>query len=438
VLWTDGSRFLVRADSGLPPTLPGRLAGKALSADPLEQPFDPVASPPRPPTDFNALVDEIVGEVSSSAYFQWIERLAGAEPVVVGGEDVTFATRYTRASQCRTAEQYVFEQFQAMGFTDVEYDPFNLGGIQARNVIATLPGTETPDRIYILCGHLDSTSPIPYSSAPGANDNASGTAAVLAGADILKEYFFRSTIKFIAFTGEEQGLVGSEHYAAAAQAAGDSILAVVNCDMIAFFDTQYQIDIESAVFAEWLMLTLDDATTTYTTLGTDLLYNPWGSDHVPFLQRGFPAVLAIESDYYAYPCYHETCDTADQNDAAFGAEVTRACLATIAHLAGVYDPATDVVAVGPAVGDLVVQPNPFRSATDIVFAVTEPGRVTITVHDVRGALVRTLSDRLRSVGTHGQSWDGRSGGGTPMPAGVYFVTLRADRLDEVRKVVRLQ
>lgn len=431
VLWSRGASALIQTRNG--ESLDGALREthrKRLSPGPLrwrttDGATGGEATTPLRATSFDAEISSIVAAVDSAAFNPWILDLSGANPVTVGGSPLTFTTRYTRNSQCDDAEQYVYEAFQAMGFAQVEYDTFNVQSTVARNVIATLPGTETPEDIYILCGHLDSTSPIPNSAAPGANDNASGTAAVLLGAEILRNYQFRSTIKFIAFTGEEQGLYGSEHYAAAADAAGDNILGVVNCDMISWFGSRYRVDIEGEFFADAFMQVMKDACTTYTGLGSAKVYGAWGSDHVPFLDLGIPTFLAIESDYASYPCYHQTCDTASQNKVGFGVEVTRACLATIAHSAGILTTtAVEPVAVSPSRLQLQASPNPFRTGATLRFQLDRPERVQLTIHDVSGRAVRQLEDARLGSGPQLRAWNGTATDGTPLAAGVYYVRLQ--------------
>jgi len=440
ILWSDGRNVLVQSASGLPEAEPIlHLTRQALSPVPILTASGELPAS-LPLTAFDPLVSDIVAQVDSVAYFPWIRALAGADPVLIGGQPHTFATRYSKAAECDLAEQYVYESFQAMGFTQVEYDTFTVSGYQARNVIATLPGTTTPDDIIILCGHLDSTSPQAWTLAPGANDNASGTAAVLAGADILSDYAFRSTIRFIAFTGEEQGLVGSQHYAAQAQAQGDQIRGVVNCDMIAWHGANYKVDIEGEVFADPLMQIMRSACLTFTGLTPRMLYNAWGSDHVPFLNLGFPAFLAIETDYSSYPCYHQTCDTADRNQADFGVEITRACLATVAQLAGPSAPvsAGTLAAADGSALSLAAQPNPFRGSTTVEFRVPAAGPVTLAVHDVAGRRVRTLHDGPLAAGPHRQAWDGRSDDGRLLPAGTYFVRIFTEDGVAAGKLVRLR
>ena len=92
--------------------------------------------------------------------------------------------------------------------------------------------------------------------------------------------------------------------------------------MIAWWGFRHRIDIEGELFADPFLQVMKDACTTYTGLNTKIVHGAWGSDHVPFLNRNFPAFLAIEKDWGVYPCYHQTCDTVDQNDADIGVGAT--------------------------------------------------------------------------------------------------------------------
>jgi hypothetical protein len=334
VLWQSGRDAIVASDGS--PEVESLLHHhrQALRDTPLRREATVIPVDQATATAFAPIIQDMVDQVSGDALIQDIGRLAGRYPVTIGGNPHTFTTRSTQTAQCDLAEQYVFERFQAMGFTDVVYDPFSFSGINARNVVATLPGVETPNHIIIIGGHLDSTSPQSATNAKGANDNASGTAGVLAAAQILKNYSFRSTIKFIAFTGEEQGLRGSMHYANAAAAAGALIDGVVIYDMIGWYSALHQIDIEGETAWLPIMTVMDDACAQYTTLDTQIQLFSFGSDHVPFQDVGYPAFLAIESEYDSYPCYHQTCDTTGWNLPDFTADVVRAGLATVAHLAG--------------------------------------------------------------------------------------------------------
>lgn len=105
------------------------------------------------------------------------------------------------------------------------------------NVVATLKGTQ-PDseqRVYIVSGHYDSMCSSPTDGncdAPGANDDASGTAAVLEMARVMAKYRFDATIVFMAVAGEEQGLLGAAYFAEHAKQTGMDIEAMFTNDII--------------------------------------------------------------------------------------------------------------------------------------------------------------------------------------------------------------
>ena len=147
-----------------------------------------------------------------------------------------YKTRYSyRGDRCNIASEYISQVFQNNGL-DTSYDPFLYKGWKMRNVIGEKPGTTASTDIIIICAHYDSTNggTIGWTVAPGADDNGSSVAAVLAASEILSDYDFNYTIRFIAFSGEEQGLIGSSHYSSDAWNNGDNITAVINLDMIAY------------------------------------------------------------------------------------------------------------------------------------------------------------------------------------------------------------
>jgi hypothetical protein len=80
-------------------------------------------------------------------------------------------------------------------------------------------------------------------------------------------------------------------------------------------------------------------------------------------------------------------------------------------------------------------PNPFNPSTTISFGIASPGRVTLSIYDVSGRLVRTLLDEPRSAGLYRQTWDGRNAGGATVSSGVYFYRLRAGAFSETKKMV---
>jgi hypothetical protein len=251
-------------------------------------------------------------------------------------------TRSSTTTQFDNACQYALGQFQSLGLS-ASLDPFTGSGHPLTNVVAVKTGTLYPSQIVIICGHLDSTSPNASTLAPGAEDNGSGSVGVIEAARLLASIPCEKTIYFILFAGEEQGLLGSGHFAADAAGSGLNIQAVLNMDMIAYNDPAgadlWIEGFHQGTSSVWLMNQLDLNARTYCGLTTYLYPSEgWGSDHVPFHDHGWPAVLAIENEYDTYPCYHQTCDTVDKLDAGLMRKIAGAVLITTGELAGVNTP----------------------------------------------------------------------------------------------------
>jgi hypothetical protein len=198
------------------------------------------------------------------------------------------------------------------------------------NVIATLPGTETPERVIIISGHYDSrVTDVMNSSAPapGANDDASGVAVVMELARVMAGRRYPCTIVFAAVTGEEQGLYGSTHLAESMVAAKRNVVAMITNDIVgnsrgeggirddrhirvfsAGYDpTEVPTDASrrrsAGTDADTLSRTLAraaaDAARRYVSNFTvTLVYRNdrygRGGDHSPFLQRGYAAIRMTE------------------------------------------------------------------------------------------------------------------------------------------------
>ena len=107
--------------------------------------------------------------------------------------------------------------------------------VEIVNVVATLKGTAVPERVIVVSGHYDSRATDVMdanSDAPGANDDASGSAAVIAMACAFAPYSFPATLVFMNVAAEEQGLLGAEHHAERARLEKRNIIAMVTNDII--------------------------------------------------------------------------------------------------------------------------------------------------------------------------------------------------------------
>ncbi|HUU57240.1 MAG TPA: M28 family peptidase [bacterium] len=283
------------------------------------------------------------------------------------------------------------------------------------NVEGTLRGVSHPERVVVLCGHYDSISEDPWNLAPGAEDNASGTAALLEAATALAGFEFDGTIKLVAFSGEEEGLLGSKAYVRDEHRAGSDIYAAFNMDMISYLDEPvYDVEVRYNDFSSELLSLYRDAARLY--VPGCVIYpvteGRGGSDHESFWDFGYPALLSIE---YAgkefYPWYHTTQDLSEHLTPAFGADVTRVNLAAAASLAGARG------GPGGATG-VIAYPNPARPSAGhagVNFANLPPGG-TLAVYDLAGTRVWSTA-----VGASAAAyWPLTARDGSPAASGVYL------------------
>lgn len=281
----------------------------------------------------NPIVQKIVAGVADADIDAYWQALVSNAPT---------GTRFSTVQGCRDAATYCYNVYTALK-VPVQYQSWDAGN--APNVIGTLVGATRPGDVYIVEAHLDD---LPSSGpAPGADDNASGSAAVLAAAKAISCWGVRNTVKFLNVTGEEAGLFGSDAYAADAAARGENIRAVINHDMIGWagdgLPAAENLDLNYNAPSQWLAQRFVDAAANY---GTGLSVNPilcpslTVSDHYPFWQRGWSAVCGItDNEGYCgavgnYPAYHTADDTIAANgNPAFFYKVVKTTVATLAEMA---------------------------------------------------------------------------------------------------------
>jgi hypothetical protein len=270
------------------------------------------------------VISDIVNQVSKQNLTDYIQSLQD------------FQTRYASTPNCELAGDYIYDFFIQSGI-EAERDPFMFASVYStNNIVGTLEGQVSPSQVVVICAHYDSYSNQPNALAPGADDNASGTAAVMEAARIFASQSFDFTVKFICFSAEEWGLYGSQAYAAQARLRGEDIIAVINLDMIAYTDSiPEDLDIIGNQDSEWLADRVFSTATTYTTLDIYKIINPSfnRSDHASFWDRGYSAVLGIEDADISNPYYHTTSDTIDTLNLDFITEAAKVSLATAADLA---------------------------------------------------------------------------------------------------------
>jgi hypothetical protein len=290
-----------------------------------------------PAPQVQAMIDQVDGE----PLVEYIGDLSGEWPVLIGGDPYTITTRYTYSGEpIQKSVEFVGQHLEALGL-EVEYHSWQPG--LPPNVIGEQQGETRPDDIFLLSAHLDSTaSGSPMVLAPGADDNASGVAAVLLAADILSQYEGDCTLRFALWTGEEQGRLGSQSYAERASIAGERIGGVLNLDMIGWDaiegpDIDLHANQSVAGSTELAQLFAGVVEAYDLRLVPEIVTNGSGaSDHASFWQYGYTAILGIE-DYFPSrhdfnPNYHTGQDRLDALDLQYLVEYAKAAIATFAHM----------------------------------------------------------------------------------------------------------
>ncbi|MFQ6104827.1 MAG: M28 family peptidase, partial [Candidatus Glassbacteria bacterium] len=245
----------------------------------------------------------------------------------------SFGPRVTGTPACDNAGDYIYDEFADMGL-DVRYHSWSYGGYSGNNIEATLQG-ESPssDSIFVVCGHYDSVS-----GSPGADDNGSGTAAAMVCAEVMSQYAFNHTVRFVAFSGEEQGLLGSHVYVQEAYNNGDNIVAALNADMIGYAESEYDrthVKLYHDDASYWIVDFTDNVAQEYNEyINLDVVPSgfSWGSDHVSFWDFGYDAVFYHE--WHFNPYYHSSGDVIGNMDLTYEKRVCRLIMATLAELAG--------------------------------------------------------------------------------------------------------
>ncbi|MBS4056151.1 MAG: M28 family peptidase [Bacteroidales bacterium] len=259
-----------------------------------------------------------------------------------------YGTRNAYQPASIEAQNWIAGQFEALGLS-VEIMNFSMpGGNASDNVIATMQGTVYPDE-YVICGsHYDS-----YSNsglAPGADDNASGTAAVIELARILSQYTFDRTIVFCTFSGEEYGLYGSEAYASRCADQNMDIQGYFNLDMIGYLQDGSPIhtDLIYPPSAQELADFYTDVCATYLPdflVETGVLIGG-DSDHTSFNNNGFMGIFPFEDGENYSPYIHTSNDNIgpSYNNETQAGIFAQASLASVITLANRLNPPRNLIA----------------------------------------------------------------------------------------------
>jgi hypothetical protein len=291
--------------------------------------LEPQGVPAEPDPAIQAVVDRI----DAARWFADVQTLAAWDRSSYGTTSLT------------AARDWIAAQFTSLGL-GVTLPAFQMNNaigqpITRNNVVGAWVGSTQPERWVIVGAHYDSRNAIgsQVSGTPGAEDNATGCAGVIELARALLPSKPSHSMLFICYAGEEQGLRGSTAHVQAMNASGElaNVDEVVIMDMIGYSaDTELEALYESSASHSDFLLRFGAAAATYAPeLAVITSTNPFGSDHVPYLNAGVRTALAIENDWDAYPHYHRNTDTAANigpQAQAMGAAILKTNAAVIADL----------------------------------------------------------------------------------------------------------
>lgn len=278
-----------------------------------------------------------VGAVTNASYGAQLQGLVQMVPsrfvADVGNDKVaTFLNDELKTLGFQVQEQPVHVSSAA---------PWGSNGVRNRgNVIGFLKGTDLASEVVVFGAHYDSVNwqAVKSGVAPGADDNGSGVAALLQIAKVLSEEHregkLRRSIVLTAFQAEEVGLFGSKAFVSELLKKGvfGKPVATVIADEVSFpgrpqharqaiFETKGRTPANVAMIDTFAHQAHADGALK----GFEVNYAGFGSDHIPFLEAGYPAVLLIERDnmWFADTYGHTKGDSLANTDASFGAAMTR-------------------------------------------------------------------------------------------------------------------
>lgn len=228
--------------------------------------------------------------------------------------------------------EYLYNELSTMNVT-VTYDSWEYEEKSGNNIIATHPGKQ-PDGIVIVCAHYDTLA-----ISPGADDDGSGVASVLMMAKIMSEHTFNATVKFMLFSGEEQGLLGSLSYAQKAREQEENIIGVLALDKIGYANNAEDgriIRHHADRSSDWMIEISEDISHRYNEhIDLEVARYPFdpSSDHKAFVDYGYDGSNLVEQTLNPY--YHTSEDFLEHMNLTYLTNVCKLALgiiATIAHI----------------------------------------------------------------------------------------------------------
>ncbi|MBK6543451.1 MAG: M20/M25/M40 family metallo-hydrolase [Flavobacteriales bacterium] len=372
-----------------------------------------------------ASVTSLLDAMSIDSMLLYVNEMSGEVPIDVGNGPELIVSRHSDNPGNALAALYYQQKLTSWGYSPT-IQGFSAGS--GENILVEIPGLVHPARKVILCGHYDAI-PGGIAAAPAADDDGSGTAAVLEAARVLAGLQFENTIVLALWDEEEQGKVGSEYYAGAAAANDDTIVGVVNMDAIAYDgngDGLMRIHTKAVANSIAIKDTALLVNTAYGLAANIAINNPGAlySDHASFWSEGYGAILVIEDfDNDPNPYYHTPNDRVQYLDVPYYEQLAKLSLGTLAHLAIPFSGGTGVSDIsGVLEPGLDIWPVPTQGCLNLILRLADPARGSVVVVDALGRPVKSVFQGNLFAGRNAFSIDLND-----LPPGGYLVHCDDDR-----------
>lgn len=338
----------------------------------------------------------------------------------------------TGSTNNANALTWIKNKYLSYGYTasQIVEDPFTFGSTSSKNLIITKTGTVYPNKYVIICGHFDSIV------GPGTNDNGSGTSIILEAARILRNVPTEYSIKFIHFSGEEQGLRGSSHYVNNVAYQNGvrklDIKLVFNLDQVGgkmgnvnnriYCDEDQGGVTSNNAASSAVTQQLVTCTTLYSPLLTGI--DPAeDTDYIPFEQKGEVITGYFEYKRSSYP--HTVNDTFANTDPVYIFNVGKATVGALQHFAVASTTASLVLNTKETAANTLesvkIYPNPAKD----ILSLELPSSVSNFSFEITDLLGRSLLKQENQTRINVSN----------LPKGVYLGNLKADEHTVVRKIM---
>ena len=383
------------------------------------------------------LILDFINQTNLDTLVHFVTILSGEDSVVIGDSTYRILCRNTLHPHGDIAADFIFQTLTRFGLPAYKQVYSQSGS----NVYAVKTGNVYPDQKFVVCAHYDNSPQQP--PAPGADDNASGTAAVLETARIFSQVAAPYTIIFTLFDEEEIGHFGSVYFTQQAYQSGEEILGVVNLEMFGWDNNDDGlIDIHTQPIANSVILAniIQKLVNSYDFGLTPIIYNPGttASDHASFWNYGYSAVVFGEAYFGGdfNPHYQTSTDRLEFFNLEYFHALSKLAVATMAHLAFNGLNTTVISPDIQWVSDYSLRqnyPNPFNTETVIGYTLPVTCHIDLCIYNILGQKIATLVSEEQPAGQHQTTFNGQA-----LPSGIYYYKLTAGTYKKVRKMLLIK